>query len=147
MLPKADLILGLAPDGPLRRAGANLVYDEVNADFRGLDDKGGTYVQGLSPPATLRIFLSGLEIQAAHAMAFTYSPRNVNGPPYGSASGAQLFSPCNSPVWPVPDLRNFFLVILDARDWVVSLTAVRTVPGEQLEPTCSPFPINSPRGP
>ena len=141
LLPQVDIALALQADEPLRRSGVTQVYDEVLANLKGLDGVGGTYVQTAAPAATLHIAPDGLSLRAAHALAFTYSPRNINGPNYSSdflaftsGSGSYVFGTC---VWPAPDLRSFFLVLLDARHWVVSLAAVQAPPGAAVLPICS----------
>lgn len=141
LLPQVDVALALQADEPLRRGGVTQVYDEVLANLKGLDGVGGTYVQTAAPAATLHIATDGLSLRAAHALAFTYSPRNINGPNYSSGSssftsvtGSFVLGTC---VWPAPDLRSFFLVLLDARHWVVSLAAVQAPPGATVSPTCS----------
>jgi hypothetical protein len=153
ILPNVDLSLPTYPDSPLVNAGVTQVYDEVNANLKALDGVGGTFVQQQSPSSNLNITATGLGLSAAHAMAFTFSKRNVNGPTSfsaGSVSFTQLLPDCPNSV---PDLRSFFLVILDPRGWVVSLVAVQSLPGIQIncyaeqvpkiEP--SPFIVISPK--
>jgi len=140
LLPLGNIGLTLHADAPLRRAGVSQVFDEVNANLRGLDGVGGTYAQAVSPTATLRI-ADGLTLQAAHALAFTFSPRNVNGPSYGSVGFSTFFPDMSfnfgTCVWPTPDLRSFFAVILDAQRWVVSVAAIQSLPGTPVTPICS----------
>jgi hypothetical protein len=134
VLPKIDLSLPTYPDNLIVKAGVTQVYDEVNANLKAFDGLGGTFVQQQSPNSDLNITANGLGLSAAHAMAFTFSKRNVNGP--GGSSFAGLFysdeanwaSRCANPA---PDLRSFFLAILDVRGWVVSLVAVQNLPGTQ----------------
>ena len=140
LLPRADIALALQADGPLRRAGVAQVYDEVLANLPGLDGLGGTYVQTASPAAALHIAADGLSLQAADALAFTFSPRNLHGPTNGSSAGA-VFTlgnafPLGTCVWPATDLRSFFLVLLDTRHWVVSFAAIQSLPGAAVAPAC-----------
>ncbi len=141
VLPLMNSKLPFRADGPLRLAGVNQVYDEINADLRNLDGVGGTYVQTASPASVLQIAADGLTMHAAQATAFTFSPRNVNGPTYGSGvtnvtfPSYFCFGTC---VWPTPDLRSFFIAVLDARGWVVSLVAIRKLDGTAVTPTFTP---------
>ena len=141
VLPLLDSKLPFEADGPLRLAGVNQVYDKVNAELRNLDGVGGNYVQTASPASVLRIAADGLTMHAAQATAFTFSPRNVNGPTAGSGMTrftAPSFFCLGTCVWPAPDLRSFFIAVLDQRGWVVSIIAIRTLDGSKVEPTVSP---------
>lgn len=142
VLPAMDITLPLQADASLRRAGVNLVYDEVNANLKNLDGVGGTYVQSASPAARLRIAADGLALRAAHAMAFTFSPLNIHGPNYSSgvdSSTSSFHAYPDSCSWPSVDLRSFFLVLLDSHNRVVSLLAMQSPPGVEVAPDCSPY--------
>lgn len=140
LLPQVDMQLRVEANGPVDNAGVSLVYDEVNANLQGLD-VGGIYVKMARPWASLKIAGDGLTLQAAHSLAFVFSPRNIFG---SLGSGGVVFSvtavPNQTCVWPVlvPDLRPFFLVILDGRGWVVSMAAIQAPPGVQVQPVCTP---------
>lgn len=140
-LPAGELRLpqgkaGLKPsvDGWLRRRGADLAYNEIQADMRGLDGQGGTYVRMHRPPSLLKVDAAGFALDSAYAAAFTYSPRNVNGPGGGGGTSAGViisvdtgpdFEHCS----PTPELRSFFLVVLDENAAVLSLAAISQVDG------------------
>jgi hypothetical protein len=137
LLPQMDLALPLQADGPLRSAGVLQVFDETFANLRGLDGIGGIYAQVHSPAGALRIAPDGLALQAGDAIAFTFSPHNVNG---GGSASAGLTASSGSYfqcVWPAPDLRAFFLVVLDKQGWVVALAAIDAPPGTQVTPQCT----------
>jgi len=116
---------------------AALAFDEVNANLRGLDGVGGTYARASSPTGLLQIGSAGLTLQAANALAFDFSPRNVYGPGYAAGDFLALFPPwtgqVNGPSMPAcgpdDDLSSFYLVILDSRRLVVSLAAIRVLAG------------------
>lgn len=138
VLPVGDLALSIRADDPLRRAGIGLAYDPVNADLHGLDGVGGTYVQGLSGGARLTLSTDGMSLRAAHAMAYTFSVLNLNftGGFAGTtlvlgADGNQSFTAPPPPPCGEPDLRTFFLIVLDGRRQVVSLIAVQA-PGDSV---------------
>lgn len=144
LLPQATLPLPLKVDSALRNAGVQQLFDKVNANLKGLDGVGGTYAQSVSPNATLVLGPDGLALRAAHAMAFTFSPLNINGPGgnfgliYTNVDLAPAYS-CfvgQTLTWPTPDLRPFYLALLDARGVVVALAAFSTLPGTAVTPTC-----------
>lgn len=152
LLPKGDIGLTTWTLGPLARAGVTRVFDEVNADLRGLDGKGGTYVQqGASySSARLSIAADGLALNAANTFPYTHSPRNVytGSSNYGGIAGYVLIDGYGlggcfgRQIWPTPDLGPFFIAVLDAKGWLVTLAAIKTLPGTAVTPTCSPTPIN-----
>ena len=133
LLPQTTLSLVQNADGPLRRSGVVLAYDKVQANLRGLDAAGGTYAQSVSSAAQLRIAVDGLNLRAAHAMAFTFSAQNANGG--GNQGGGVVGTQPDDCVWPTPDLRSFFLALLDAQGAVVALAAVNHLAGTAVEPT------------
>lgn len=141
LLPLGPLALDAAVDAPIQRAGVTLAFDEVNANLRGLDELGGTYAQVKSAPARLVVSADGLALSAAHGLGLTYSVRNVNSG-YGvivtNSGGSVAFpvsGPC-TPVWPVADLRSFFLAVLDSRGALLALVAVQHPSGTAFVPTC-----------
>ena len=141
LLPQADISLVFPSDASMGLFGVSQVYSETLANLKNLDGLGGTYAQTQSA-AKLHIAANGLELQAAHAMAFTFSPRNVNGPTYGSSDSSYgvtstLGNIAQTCVWPTPDLTSFFLVILDTRRQVVSLAAIQSLPGTAVTPVCT----------
>ena len=143
LLPLGTLALDAAVDAPIQRAGASLVFDEVNANLRGLDEVGGTYAQVKSAPASLVVSADGLALSAAHGLGLTYSVRNVYGDGFGV--GVTVFDgrypvihvngPC-TPVWPSADLRSFFLAVLDSRGALLALMAVQHPSGTAYVPSC-----------
>lgn len=147
VLPVLDFTVAAAADAPLLRAGVHQVYDPVNADLHGLDGVGGTYVQARSADARLTLAAGGLSLSTAHAMAYTFSPLNLHYTPTYGAVTTQIFIPPGGFIsfadadtvctWPTPDLRSFFLAVLDRRNWVISLLAVQAPGGTAVAPTCS----------
>ena len=148
VLPKLTTGLPFVADAPLRRAGVNLAYDEINANLRNLDGVGGTYATASSTGSTLSIAEGELRIAANQSLAYRFSRKNIYGPTDGSYSYSSYFifpftgnisSICiGTVVWPQPDLRSFFLVLMDARHWVVSMAAIHVLAGDPVEPTCIP---------
>lgn len=142
ILPKVDINLEIDPKGPLVRAGISLPFDEVNANFRNLDNQGGVYARPVFSSASLRVGNDGLTVKAADATVFTFSPLNIFGSFFGSVSGNVvvisggidatfgLFT-CT---WPTPDLRSLFLIVMDAQSNVVSIAAIQTPPGTEVLP-------------
>lgn len=138
LLPAGGLSLYTSADSALVRAGATQVFDEVHANLRGLDEAGGTYAVESSTPARLSIAAGGLDLNAAHALSFVYSPLNVNGS-YGSGStliGGYYWCFGGTQTWPVADLRSLFLVLLDRRGAVLALTAIQKPVGTVYQPPC-----------
>jgi hypothetical protein len=136
VLPAAsNLRIPLNVDALLRkRQVADWAYGEVIANFKGLDGVGGTYVKLQSPASHLKINAQGLTMEAASAVQFIFSERNINGSSgdSGSSSGVILtVGPrvhgitCAEP----PDLRTKFLAILDSRRILISLTALNQPDG------------------
>jgi hypothetical protein len=71
-------------------------------------------------------------------MEFAFSPLNVFGSG-GSGFTVSPASPCfGTEVWPQPDARSFFMVVLDSHNWIVSLMAIQTPPGIPVVPLCVP---------
>ena len=148
VLPKLTTGLPFVADAPIKRAGVNLAYDEVNANLRNLDGVGGTYATASSTGSTLSIAEGELRIAANQSLAYRFSRKNIYGPTDGSYSYSSYFifpftgnisSICiGTVVWPQPDLRSFFLVLMDARHWVVSMAAIHVLAGDPVEPTCIP---------
>ena len=140
VLPKLTTGLTFEADAPLKRAGVSLAYDEINANLRNLDGVGGTYAVTSATGATLSIAEAGLHLDALAGMSFRFSSKNV----FGSSGGGgftmiEISAPCiGTPIWPPADLRSFFLVLMDARQWVVSLAAIHLLAGDPVEPTCIP---------
>ena len=126
-----------------RSAGVKLAFDEVNANLQALDGQGGTYVQATAPSARLDIAADGLRLQAGQALAFTYSVKNVHGPGIDLGSVTTWPNICDK--WPTPDLRNFFLVLLDSKGRLVSMAAIQALAGTPVVPVCE-FPITPPGG-
>ncbi len=149
ILPKVDINLEIDPKGPLVRAGISLPFDEVNANFRNLDNQGGVYARPFFSSASLRVGNDGLTVKAADATAFTFSPLNIFGPNFGSAGSIFTFTAATDSshinfnlftcTWPAPDLRTFFLIVLDGQGSVVSLSAIQTPPGTEVQPTRSAY--------
>lgn len=144
ILPKVDINLEIDPKGPLVRAGISLPFDEVNANFRNLDNQGGVYARPVFSSASLRVGNDGLTVKAADATAFTFSPLNIFGPTTDGVISTMVdlgFGGINATfglftcTWPTPDLRTFFLVVLDAQGGVVSIAAIQTPPGNEVKPT------------
>jgi hypothetical protein len=148
VLPKVTTELPFVADAPLKRAGISLAYDEVNANLRNLDGLGGTYAITSSTGSTLSIADGGLRIGAKQSLVYLFSRKNVFGPTgdtYGSNVSSSVTFPgdaqllCNGTlVWPSPDLRSFYLLLMDARGWVVSLAGIHILEGDAVEPTCVP---------
>ena len=150
VLPKLTTDLPFEADAPLRRAGVNLAYDEVNANLRNLDGLGGTYAITSSTGSTLSIAEGALRIAANQSLAYRFSRKNIYGPTDGSYSYSSGISSnvtflgnisaicIGTVVWPQPDLRSFFLVLMDARHWVVCMAAIHVLAGDPVEPTCIP---------
>ncbi len=140
VLPKLTTGLPFEADAPLRRAGVNLAYDEINANLRNLDGLGGTYAITSATGATLAIAEAGLNLDAVLGLSFRFSTKNVFGPGFSSGSSVNQvnfpFLCVGTSIWPPADLRSFFLVLMDARHWVVSLAAIHVLPGDTVEPTC-----------
>lgn len=144
LLPKVDIDLGIDTKAPIYRAGIGLPFDEVNANLRSLDGLGGTYAVPVFSGASLSVSNDGLTLKAADATAFMFSPKNIFGPGY--TSGGSVLTLVNlgpysvsfdlfTCTWPKPDMRSFFLVILDSKRWVVSLAAIEAPPGTDVVPT------------
>jgi hypothetical protein len=144
ILPKVDISLNIDPRAALARAGISLPFDEVNANFRAMDGLGGVYAIPFFSRASLRVGSDGLTVNAADATAFTFSPLNIFGPTTGGVISTMVdlgFGGINATfglftcTWPTPDLRTFFLVVLDAQGGVVSIAAIQTPPGNEVKPT------------
>jgi hypothetical protein len=141
ILPKVDINLDIDPKGPLLRASISLPFDEVNANFRNLDNQGGVYARPFFSSASLRVGNDGLTVKAADATAFTFSPNNI----FGSVTYTSIGTTVNTPwfadfnlftcTWPTPDLRSFFLIVLDAQSGVVALAAIQAPPGTEVQPS------------
>ncbi|WP_395702760.1 hypothetical protein [Aquabacterium sp.] len=116
-------------------AGLTLPFDMVNADLRGLDG-GGTYLRAGVADRRLEIAAEGLIVEAAQSVAFEFSPRNRFDPvsagltigtntgfPRIPAIGAD---PCGRAT---PDLRSFFVALIDAQQRVTALASIRALDG------------------
>jgi hypothetical protein len=104
-------------------------FDELRADLRGLDG-GGTYLKADARPNFLSIGTTDLSVSGSHRLTFIHSIRN----PYSPITTDGVFTQVD--LWPPdcgdrkPDLRAFFLALLDADRRVVALAAVSTVEGK-----------------
>jgi hypothetical protein len=135
VLPVLDAKLsGSAING----TGLMLAYDEINADLRGLDG-GGTHLKAADVSTHVAIGADGLALQAAQVATFVYSPKNVFGANYGVivtlASTDSTFTSWPLPACPstTPDLRSFFLVVLDEQKRVMSLAAIAGLNGGECQ--------------
>jgi hypothetical protein len=155
ILPKVDINLNIDPRAVLARAGISLPFDEVNANFRAMDGLGGVYAKPIYSSASLRVGSDGMTVNAVDATAFTFSPLNI----FYTSDGAVVTTNITigfggidatfglfTCAWPTPDLRNFFLVVLDAQGSVVSIAAIQAPPGNEVKPTrtaYNPWAANS----
>jgi hypothetical protein len=73
----------------------------------------------------LRLAADRLSLQAAQALAFVFSPRNQNELLH-QADANQGFQPCSVVQ---PDLKAFFLIIVDSRGWIVAIAGIDSLPG------------------
>jgi hypothetical protein len=145
VLPRIDLNLSSNPASVLSNVDVKQVFDEVNANLQGLDGVGGTYFSTPSTPVAIHIAEDGLSIRAAQTLDFVFSSRNVNNIDIGTfngfnnpSSGSTQFTFFTTAIctWPTPDLRPTFLAVVDRQGWIVSIAALRTLPGTAVEPTC-----------
>lgn len=131
VLPVGTLKLVQHADSVAVHRNVTLPYDEIQADMGGLDGKGGTYAKVVSPASVLNLTVNALTQQSTNATEFIFSPLNQHGPQYagGGGSGGLIAigiavpstpPPCNRE----PDLKSFFLVILDAQQAVLSISAI-----------------------
>ena len=140
LLPLGTVSLDLAVDANLSDAGVTTVFDEVNANLKGLDLLGGTYAQVRSSLAQLEIAADGLSLKAAHSLAFIFSPRNIHGPSNGVSltisNGSFVFSCYVDPsyVWPAADLRSLFLIVVDSRGALLALSTLNRPAGTAFSP-------------
>jgi hypothetical protein len=133
VLPVMDINLPVNPAWPLLQAGISQPFDSVNANLRNLDGLGGVYASPFFAGAKLRVTHEGAALSAADVTAFAFSPLNTSGS--GGAGNTNVTLPISTTfnlftcTWPMPDLRSFFLAIVDSKGWVISLAAIQAVPG------------------
>lgn len=131
VLPRGELSMSMALDQLVRTRGAGLAYSEIDANLRGLDGLGGTYVQVRPVVSTLQIDTSRLTLHSAYAAAFTFSAKNVHGLRdlsgqglEGSSAVTVTFLGSVPQCGPTVDLRSFFIAIVDAHQAVMALAAI-----------------------
>lgn len=133
VLPSGSLSMPLS-DTLLPRRGATMAYDEIDADLRALDNVGGTYARPIPQRGVMDISSSALTLKFASATQFIYSPKNRQNSG-GSTSGVFVTVDTFGRPYPCaggPDAASMFIVVLDAQQALLSLTAVTQVPGERV---------------
>ena len=115
---------------------AKLAFNPIQADLRGLDLQGGTYLVSLPASAQLSISMVGLSISSTMTLGYVYEKGNVHQSPVPLGSGflgpihSSISFDSRSPPPPCPSdmeqLRSTFLVVLDSQGQVVLLTALRS---------------------
>lgn len=166
VLPQQALTVSFDAQAPLASNSIKLPFDDVNANLRNLDAPGGSFARRVLSSATLQVSVEGFDLTATDVTAFTFSPKNINVNNSGASSywlvsaydatiydGLRLISvgsayfnlfTCN---WPTPNLRSFYLAVVDGNRWVVSLAAVQQPVGTAVTPdktAYNPWP-NDPR--
>lgn len=158
VLPQQEIGLIFDAKAPLVAKGVTLPFDEVNANFRNLDGAGGVYAHSVFSTAGLQVGVDGLSMKATDVTAFLFSKKNVFGETFGSAALTVNFGGGNfltnyvsfklyTCSWPTPNLRSYYLAVVDAKRWVVSLAAIQAPEGTQVTPgktAYNPWP-NDPR--
>ncbi|RTL26033.1 MAG: hypothetical protein EKK47_22150 [Burkholderiales bacterium] len=130
VLPAGTLKLAQHADSVIVHRNVNLPYDEIQADMGGLDGNGGTYAKVVSPASVLNLIVNALTLQSANATEFIFSPlnqhgrQNGGGGDYGVIVTERAPPPYIPPCERAPDLKSFFLVILDAQQAVLSISTI-----------------------
>lgn len=139
VLPSGAWRLGADTRAALTRQGVTRAFDKSLAELPGVDGTVQMYLQLASTTVRLNIDTSAVGWQGAQLLGFT---RNAQA----AGSGGSVFERADLPtsqlypdgcVWPTPDLRPFFLALVDPDGRVLALGVFAVLSGDAVIPSCS----------
>ena len=108
--------------------------NEVNANLRGLDGLGGTYLRTSTATSDMSLVADGLYYNGSQSMDFVFSPLNAFGPGFTGGAGSVSVNPgFGLPACPAEtvDLRPFYLAVVQANGNIAMLARLTAFTGER----------------
>ena len=115
--------------------GPALAMDEVNANLRGLDGLGGTYLRTSTATGDMSWVADGLYYNGSQSMNFVFSALDVFGPGFTTTAGVftNVTVRFGLPACPAEtvDLRPFYLAVVQANGNIAMLARLTAFSGER----------------